>query len=51
MNLTLAAIEKNRITVVILAVILLSGILSFFKMEQSFFKMKRSCQRKHETFF
>jgi multidrug efflux pump subunit AcrB len=35
MNLTLAAIEKNRITVVILAVILLSGILSFFDMERA----------------
>jgi len=35
MNLTLAAIEKNRITVVVLAVILLSGTLSFFDMERA----------------
>jgi multidrug efflux pump subunit AcrB len=35
MNLTLAAIEKNRITVVVLAVILLSGALSFFDMERA----------------
>ena len=35
MNLTLAAIEKNRITVVFLAVILLSGTLSFFDMERA----------------
>jgi multidrug efflux pump subunit AcrB len=35
MNLTLAAIEKNRITVVVLAVILLSGTLSFFNMERA----------------
>ncbi len=35
MNLTLAAIEKNRITVVVLAVILLSGTLAFFDMERA----------------
>ena len=35
MNLTLAAIEKNRITVVVLVVILLSGALSFFDMERA----------------
>ena len=35
MNLTLAAIEKNRITVVVLVVILLSGTLSFFDMERA----------------
>ena len=35
MNLTRAAIDKNRITVVVLLVILFSGILSFFKMERA----------------
>jgi multidrug efflux pump len=35
MSLTRAAIEKNRITVVVLAVIFLSGIRSFFDMERA----------------
>jgi multidrug efflux pump subunit AcrB len=35
MNLTRAAIEKNRITVVVLVVILLSGVLSFFNMSRA----------------
>jgi multidrug efflux pump subunit AcrB len=35
MNLTRAAIDKNRITVVVLVVILLSGVLSFFNMSRA----------------
>ena len=35
MNLTLAAIEKNRVTAAMLAVIFLSGVLTFFDMERA----------------
>ena len=35
MNLTRAAIEKNRVTIAVLVVILLSGIMSFFNMERA----------------
>ena len=35
MNLTLAAIEKNRVTAAMLAVIFLSGVLNIFDMERA----------------